>query len=111
MRSARVDDATAISGVYVTNSKAAKVIEQLTQLAPAATVVGYDLIEDNVRHLRDGRLTYLIHQNPFKMAYQGMAYLVDHLIFKKEIPSVNLLPLDVVTKENVDSYLSNQSRM
>ena len=75
-------------------------------MAPEATIVGYDLIDENVSHLRKGDVTFLINQNPYKMAYQGIVYLVDHLIFKKEISSVDLLPLDVVTKENVDSYLS-----
>lgn len=92
-------------GVYITTSKSSKIIELIKKGAPSSTIVGYDLIEENVKHLKNNEITFLINQSPFKMAYQGIVYLVDHLIFKKDIPSVNLLPLDVITKENVDSYL------
>jgi len=33
--------------------------------------------------------------------------LVNHLIFKKEVPALKYLPLDVVTKENASYYTSD----
>ena len=63
------------------------------------------LIPKNVQQLKEGKIDILIHQNPISQGYDGISLLSDYLIYKKEVPKVKLLPLDIVVSENVDCYL------
>lgn len=99
-----------LAAIFVTTSRATSIVasvlesEQRTNL----TFVGYDLLKENVRQLKNGVITFLINQNPRLMARTALSYLLSSLVFHKEIPSEEYYPLDVVTKENVDSYLRFQ---
>jgi LacI family transcriptional regulator len=52
-------------------------------------------------------INFLINQNPKRQAFLGINHLVGHLILKKEAPSSDLLPLEIISRENLDSYLSS----
>ncbi len=90
-----------LTGIFVTTSKAYKVARVLEadRLSKIA-LVGYDLLEENLRFLRNGTIDFLIHQNPKRQAYLGVAHLVEHFLFNKEIPSTKLLPIDIINSEN-----------
>jgi len=47
----------------------------------------------------------LINQNPGRMARTALANLFTHLVLGQEVSSTELFPLDIITRENVDSYL------
>ena len=68
-------------------------------------VVGYDLLEQNIHLLKEGRIDFLIHQKPKRQAYLGIGYIAEHFLFGKPISDQNLLPIDIVTSENVVYYL------
>lgn len=72
-------------------------------------IVGYDLTEKNVRLLNDGYVQCLIAQHPELQGYCGVKALGRHLLFEEAVPSVNLFPIDVLFKENIQYYhnLSN----
>lgn len=110
-RLAEVLSDPALSRVYVTNSRgttdAGKVLQQLGRTD--VVLVGYDLLADNVRMLRTGHIKYLINQNPGRLARTALANLFTHLVLGQEVPSTELFPLDIITRENVDSYLRFQS--
>lgn len=97
-------------GLYITTSNGtsvvSRIIEKLTM--PNLVVVGYDLLDDNVRLLKKGVITYLINQNPHLLASTAIANLLDHLVNRFSVPAKVLFPLDVITPENVDSYLQFQ---
>lgn len=71
-------------------------------------LLGYDLIEKNIHQLTDGIITTLIGQRPDAQGYQGIKSICDYLIFKKIPDKVNLMPLDILIKENIKYYLNNQ---
>lgn len=66
--------------------------------------IGYDLLKRNVEYLKSGEIKYLIGQRPALQGYCGVKSLCDHLLFKKEVPSVQFMPIDILMKENIDYY-------
>lgn len=95
--------------IYVTTSQAYDVARYLEQRhITSIKLIGYDLIPPNLHYLDNGAISFLINQNPKGQGYWGIYHLADHLIFKKEVPIVKYLPLDIVTKENLNYFLDNQ---
>ena len=95
-----------LTGIFVTNSKAFHVARML-QKEPKnhINLVGYDLLLENVDYLKSGIIDFLIHQNPRQQAYLGMKFLIEHLVFEKQIPDQFLLPIDIINSENVTPFL------
>ena len=99
---------TNIAGIFVTTSKAywvADVISSMNKLN--ISVIGYDLLNENVVHLKNGTIDFLIHQNPKQQAYLGLKVLAEHLLFEKELPKEILLPIDIINSENVKPFMRN----
>ncbi|HKJ41639.1 MAG TPA: LacI family DNA-binding transcriptional regulator [Sunxiuqinia sp.] len=95
------------SGIFVTNSKAFAVAEYLdTKSLQSIRLVGYDLLSKNLKFLEKGTINFLINQNPEGQGYFSVQLLIDHLVFKKEISPIKYLPLDIITRENLQYYLS-----
>lgn len=94
-----------ISGIFVTTSKAYKVAKFLKYRSSEQVLVGYDLVEENLKYLRSGQIDFLINQNSRHQAHMSASYLVDHLVFRKEVPKQKLLSLDIIIPENLSSYL------
>ena len=95
-----------LNGVFVTTSKAhqiAKIIIDANRLDIA--LVGYDLITENINYLNQGIINFLINQNPKRQAYLGVMHLIEHFVFGKKIPPINLLPIDIINSENAKFYL------
>ncbi len=98
-----LSDLEKLSGVIVTTSKVFEIAEYVNHKYPEATIVGYDLVSANTKLLSEGKVTFLINQSPIQQAYLGIQRFVDHFIFEKTIPSSDLLPIQVVTRENLHS--------
>lgn len=71
-------------------------------------LVGYDLIERNTQLLSEGVITALVAQRPERQGYDGIKSLCNHLLFKQPIEKVNLMPIDILLKENLKYYLNNK---
>jgi len=98
-----------LSGIFVSNSRAYKVVESLPdQQLKKIKIVGYDLIEANVKYLRSNKIDFIINQNPIKQGYLGLMNIANHLILKKNVASLQYLPLDIVVQENLDYYLKKE---
>ena len=94
-----------LSSIFVTTCKAYEVAKYLQQRKiNHIRIVGYDLIPENLYFLENNRISFLINQNPRAQGYWGIHMLAEHLAFKKEIPALKYLPLDIVTKENMNTY-------
>ena len=98
-----------IKGIFVTNSRAHYLMDALDKIgfSDKLCVVGFDLIEENCALLRNGKINFLINQDPMRQGNLGLLTLVDHLLFQKNGVPLSFLPLDVVVAENVDMYLNN----
>jgi LacI family transcriptional regulator len=98
-----------LKGLFVSTSKgsfiAASYLKKLNK--DEITLVGYDMLEENLQYLKEGTINFLINQNPKRQAFLGINYMADHLVFKKQAPIQDLLPLEVITRENLESYLNS----
>ncbi|CAG5069634.1 HTH-type transcriptional repressor PurR [Dyadobacter sp. CECT 9623] len=98
-----------LNAIYVTNSKAFEVAAYLEKRKlKDIKLVGYDLVERNLHFLNKEVIHFLINQNPLGQGYWGIHQLANHLVFKKEVAAIKFLPLDIITKENLDYYLDPQ---
>ncbi len=91
--------------IFVSTSKGFKVAEMIKQFNPTIKIISYDLIPANVECLRNGTLDFIINQNPTKQAKLGMQILANHLLFNRKFQPQYLFPLDVITSENLPTYL------
>lgn len=88
------------------NSKVYTVGEYLQERnVQGFNLIGYDLLERNVACLKQGSVSFLIAQQPEVQGFNGIKALCDYLIFKKEVEPVNYMPIDLLSKENIDFYL------
>ncbi len=95
--------------IFVTTSQAYDVAKYLEQRRITnIKLIGYDLIPPNLHYLEKGSISFLINQNPKGQGYWGIYQLVEHLVFKKEVPILKYLPLDIVTRENLNYFLDKQ---
>ena len=67
-------------------------------------MVVYDLLDRNVKCLKNGSVRFLIAQQPIRQGYNSIDELSRHLIFKKEVKQLNFMPIDLLTADNVDYY-------
>ncbi|MBE9510975.1 MAG: LacI family DNA-binding transcriptional regulator [Bacteroidetes bacterium] len=96
---------TDISGIFATSS-AHIIANYLNHKGKnQITLIGYDLTNDNITFLEKGIIDFLICQKPREQAFRGIYALFHHIVFKKQIRRNNLMPLDIITRENLNDYL------
>lgn len=102
-------DEPKLKGIFVSTSKGTSVVAACLEKRGKQHIrlVGYDILEENLKYLRKGTIDFLINQNPKRQAFLAISHLANHLIFKKEAPDLDLFPLEVITQQNVDSYLKS----
>ena len=93
-------------GIFVTNSRVFLVAEFLKNMhIKSFRLVGYDLLDTNILHLQEGIIDFLISQKPFEQGYKSFMTLFDHVVMKRSIPTYQYLPIDIITRENIDYYM------
>lgn len=98
-----------LKSIFVTTSKAYEIAAYLEQRRIRdIKIIGYDLIPRNINYLDRGAISFLINQNPEGQGYWGIHYLARHLVFKEQVKNLKHLPLDVVTKENLQYYMGEE---
>lgn len=92
-------------GIFIPNSRVYKAADFLLKNGKKDIVtIGYDLIEQNIRHLELGTISYLINQKPEEQAYNSIMALFGHLISKNEVEKTTYSPIDIIIKENIEYY-------
>ncbi|HEY0177596.1 MAG TPA: substrate-binding domain-containing protein, partial [Pedobacter sp.] len=95
--------------IYVTTSKGYEIADYLEQKdVKGIHVIGYDLVPRNIYFINTGLISFVINQHPRGQGYWGIHHLADHLVFKKKVTPVKYLPLDIITKENLNYYLNEE---
>ncbi len=104
-----IDSTPDLGSIFVTTSKAHEIAKYLEQrYIKHIKIIGYDLLSPNLYFLNKGTISFLINQNPKGQGYWGIYQLTDSLVFKKEVPIIKYLPLDIVTKENMNYYVDDE---
>ena len=90
-------------GIFVTNAAAHRVVERLPR-GYRPRIVGYDLISENARCLRDGAVEFILNQQPENQGYQGIYTLYRHRVLNEEVESRLRMPIDVIMRENMSYH-------
>lgn len=103
-------DLPELRGIFVTNASTHKIAEAVKSLnlpeEKRIRIIGYDVIENNVRLLKEGVIDFLISQQSERQGFEGITNLYRHVVLKEPIEKKIIMQLDIVTKENIDYYRS-----
>jgi len=96
-----------LAGLFVTNSRVYKVAAYLAEHGMMnIRLVGYDLLPQSIGYLKRDYIDFLISQQPELQAYKGLHSLFYLVAFHREPERRQLLPIDIITRENVDYYIN-----
>lgn len=98
-----------LKGLLVTTSKGAFIVSKLLERhgKNGVRLVAYDRLKENLHYLNCGIIDFLINQNSKRQAFVGISQLANHLLFKKEAAPTYLFPLEIISKQNLKSYLNS----
>jgi len=96
-----------IGSIFISGSKSYLIALYLEKKGiKSINLIGYDLIDKNIKYLKSGITRFLIGQRPEEQTYRGVKILFDYLSMHRIPDKFEYLPIDVVTSENVDFFLS-----
>ena len=67
-------------------------------------IMGYDMVAKNEECVRQGSISFLIAQHAYQQGYASVDALFNAIVMKREVNPVNYMPIEILTKENVDFY-------
>lgn len=71
-------------------------------------IMGYDMVGKNAECLRQGSISFLIAQHAYQQGYACIDSLFMAIVLKKKVSPVNYMPIELLTKENVEFYRRTQ---
>lgn len=94
-----------LSGIFVINASVHGVAAFLEKAGKSSVgLIGYDLIPPNRRYLETGVIDFLISQRPELQGYRGIMRLFDAISGKSGGKPQEIMPVDILTAENVAYY-------
>jgi LacI family transcriptional regulator len=93
-------------GLFITNSRIHNFLNDVNNKVNKGNniLIGFDLVPNNLRYLEEGKIDFLLHQNPSLQAKKALENIVHFLLFEKEIDRINYIPTDIILKENYKFY-------
>lgn len=89
-------------GIFVANASVHSVAETLNRNNPSPIpIIGYDLVPENERLLREGLIDVLISQRPAYQGYQAVYQLYRYVVLQQEVQKKIPVPIHVYFKENL----------
>ncbi|MBQ3313314.1 MAG: substrate-binding domain-containing protein, partial [Prevotella sp.] len=67
-------------------------------------IMGYDMVAKNEECVRKGSISFLIAQHAYQQGYASVDALFNAIVMKRAVNPVNYMPIEILTKENVDFY-------
>lgn len=67
-------------------------------------IMGYDMVSKNAECVRQGSISFLIAQHAFMQGHACVETLFQAIVLKKEVTPVNYMPIELLTKENIEFY-------
>ncbi len=94
-----------IRSIFMSGSKSYLIASYLEEKGyKDINLIGYDLLEKNVTYLKSGIIRFLIGQRPEEQTYKAVKKLFEYLSLNKVPESMEYLPVDIITSENVDFF-------
>jgi LacI family transcriptional regulator len=95
-----------IGSIFMSGSKSYLIASYLEEKGyKSVNLIGYDLLDLNVRHLMSGTIRFLIGQRPEEQTYKAVKKLFEFLSLNKIPVNMEYLPVDIITSENVDFFV------
>ena len=95
-----------IRSIFITGSRSYLIASYLENNGfKSIELIGYDLLDLNVKFLKSGTARFLLGQRPEEQTYKGIKKLFEYLSLHKIPDKIEYLPVDIVTSENVDFFL------
>ena len=66
------------------------------------------MVGKNEACLRQGSISFLIAQHAYMQGYNCVDTLFKSIVLKQDVPSLNYMPIELLSKENVDFYRRTQ---
>lgn len=98
-----------IDGIFVANSSVyyvASFLEIKGDDYISIPLIGYDLIPGKEDAIENGVIDFILTQQPQAQGYRGIMMLYDDIVLKKEIEKEVITPLNIITKENLHTFLN-----
>ena len=67
-------------------------------------IMGYDMVSKNAECLKQGSISFLIAQHAYLQGYSCIDTLFKAVVLKKQVEPINYMPIELLTKENVQFY-------
>ena len=71
-------------------------------------IMGYDILDRNTKCLNLGTISFLIAQHAYMQGYNSIDTLFKAIVLKKKVDPVNYMPIELLSKENIDFYRRTQ---
>jgi len=97
-----------LRGIFVSNASTHLAAEYIKSqsLQGKIRIIGYDLIDENIKYLKEGVIDFLISQQSERQGYEGINILYRNIVLKEQVERKIMMQLDIVTRENIDYYQS-----
>jgi LacI family transcriptional regulator len=101
-----VKELAPLKGIFVSNAWTHSVARSVQALSAAngVTIIGYDLVPENLQYLEQGLIGFLISQCPSTQGYEGIYSLYEHVVLRQKVKHTIMVPIDILTKNNVKYY-------
>jgi len=95
-----------LRGIFIPHACAFQVAESLNGhlQSDGIHIIGYDLVEYNRKYLKDGIIDFIISQRPENQGFQAVSTLYKHVVLRQAVDQKIVIPMDIITKENVNYY-------
>lgn len=95
------------AAVYVTDSSAHRVsrILERESLCASVSVVGFDLVPENVRFLEKGVIDFILTQRPIDQGMMAVRTLYRKIMLGLESTELQFVPIDIITRENMTTFI------
>ncbi len=67
-------------------------------------IMGYDVVPKNAECVKQGSISFLVAQHAYMQGYACVMTLFNAIIMKKEVNPVNYMPIELLTRENINFY-------
>ncbi len=67
-------------------------------------IMGYDMVPKNEQCIRQGSISFLIAQHAYQQGYASVDALFNAIVMKRAVNPINYMPIEILTRENVDFY-------
>jgi LacI family transcriptional regulator len=67
-------------------------------------IMGYDVVPKNAECVRHGSISFLIAQHAYMQGYACIDTLFRAIVLKKEVDPINYMPIELLSRENIDYY-------